>query len=175
MFQLIPQAVAGRGKVPGTSLYEEAILYLALKQKGVQNFILPIISNPLIISDFIKIFISIIGYLIFRYPAILYFISILFYLVRVGQKYFLIFIYKDKSSVVFITIFWVKVQYCFARGSSLFIQVLSPTMPSSYTGCPKKMFPCLRGYNSCKKGTIVKSKVTFEILRQFSFWWALKF
>ena len=42
-------------------------------------------------------------------------------------------------------------------------------------GVPKKMFPCLRGYNSCKKGATVKSKVSFEILRQFSFWWALKF
>ena len=36
-------------------------------------------------------------------------------------------------------------------------------------GVPKKMFPCLRGYNSCKKGATVKSKVSFEILRQFSF------
>ena len=45
----------------------------------------------------------------------------------------------------------------------------------SIQGVPKKMFPCLRGYNSCKKGATVKSKVSFEILRQFSFWWALKF
>ena len=36
-------------------------------------------------------------------------------------------------------------------------------------GVPKKMFPCLRGYNSCKKGATIKSKVSFEILRQFSF------
>ena len=43
------------------------------------------------------------------------------------------------------------------------------------TGCPKKMFPCLRGYNSCKKGATVKSKESFVILRQFSFWWTLKF
>ena len=46
----------------------------------------------------------------------------------------------------------------FLEFSSYFIQ-----------GVPKKMFPCLRGYNSCKKGTTVKSKVSFEILRQFSF------
>ena len=42
-------------------------------------------------------------------------------------------------------------------------------------GVPKKMFPCLRGHNSPKKGTRNKSRVIFEILRSSSFWWALKF
>ena len=37
------------------------------------------------------------------------------------------------------------------------------------------MFPCLRGYNSGKNGTTIKSKVSFKIYMQFSFWWALKF
>ena len=46
---------------------------------------------------------------------------------------------------------------------------------SIYTGCPKKMFPCLRGYNSGKNGTTIKSKVSFKIYIQFSFRWALKF
>ena len=39
-----------------------------------------------------------------------------------------------------------------------------------HTGCPpKKMFPCLRGYNSSKKGTTIKSKVSLKIYMQFSF------
>ena len=37
------------------------------------------------------------------------------------------------------------------------------------------MFPCLRGYNSGKNGTTIKSKVSFKIYMQFSFWWAPKF
>ena len=37
------------------------------------------------------------------------------------------------------------------------------------------MFPCLRGYNSGKNNTTIKSKVSFKIYMQFSFWWALKF
>ena len=61
MFQLIPQAVAGGGKVPSASLDEEAILYLPLKQKDVKDFILPIFWNLLISSDSTKICIFIIG------------------------------------------------------------------------------------------------------------------
>ena len=60
MFELIPQAVAACGEVPGTSLYEEAILYLALKQKGVEDFILPVFWNLFISSDSIKISIFIV-------------------------------------------------------------------------------------------------------------------
>ena len=41
--------------------------------------------------------------------------------------------------------------------------------PSYIQGVPKKMFPCLRGYNSGKNGTTIKSKVSFEIYMQFSF------
>ena len=36
-------------------------------------------------------------------------------------------------------------------------------------GVPKKMFPCLRGYNSGKNGTTIKIKVSFKIYMQFSF------
>ena len=52
---------------------------------------------------------------------------------------------------------------------------MGPPGNSHIQGVPKKMFPCLRGYNSYKKGATVKSKVSFEILRQFFFWWSLKF
>ena len=88
MFQLIPQAVAGRGKVPGTSLYEKAILYLALKQKGVKDFILPVICNHFMLSYSIKIFIFIIWFLLVRFPKILYFfISILLHFLNVIYFY----------------------------------------------------------------------------------------
>ena len=30
------------------------------------------------------------------------------------------------------------------------------------TGCPKNIIPCLRGCNSCKNGTTIKSKVSFK-------------
>ena len=42
MFEFIPQTVAGSGKVPGTRLYKEAILYFSFEQESVKDFILPV-------------------------------------------------------------------------------------------------------------------------------------
>ena len=52
--------------------------------------------------------------------------------------------------------------------------VLIPIFRKS-TGCPQKMFLCLRGHNSPQNDTRNKSRVSFENLRKSSFWWALKF
>ena len=68
VFKFIPQAVAVSGEVPGPSLYEKAILYLSLKQEVVKDFILPEICNIFIFSDFIKIFILFVWFLIIRTP-----------------------------------------------------------------------------------------------------------
>ena len=68
VFQFIPQCVAGIGKVPCTSLNEEPILYLSLKQEGVQYFILPVLCNPSILSNSIKIFILVVRHCIVRVP-----------------------------------------------------------------------------------------------------------
>ena len=40
---------------------------------------------------------------------------------------------------------------------------------AKYRVSQKKMFPCLRGYNSDKNGTTIKSKMSFKIYMQFSF------
>ena len=72
VFELIPQAIAGIGKVPCPSLYEEAIFYLPLKQKVVEDFILPVICNPCIFSDSIKIVILIVWCFKIRFPKYLF-------------------------------------------------------------------------------------------------------
>ena len=45
----------------------------------------------------------------------------------------------------------------------------------THTGCLKKNAPlCLTGYRGYQKWTINKSRVSFEKLRKFPFWWAQK-
>ena len=76
MFQFIPQCVAGIGEVPGSSLYEEAILYLPMKQKSVEYFILPVLRNPGILSNSIKIFSLIVRCFIVRVPKYIFMFQI---------------------------------------------------------------------------------------------------
>ena len=76
MFQFIPQCVAGIGEVPGSSLYEEAILYLPMKQKSVKYFILPVLRNPGILSNSIKIFSLIVRCFIVRVPKYIFMFQI---------------------------------------------------------------------------------------------------
>ena len=58
------------------------------------------------------------------------------------------------------------------RGDQTQIYLFCDTDPIKIQGVPKKMFPCLRGYNSGKNCTTIKSNVSFKIYMQFSFWWA---